>query len=33
LDRLTLDVATVVGIHGDSASMQATRAAAQGEKR
>ena len=32
LDRLALDVATVVGIHGDSASMQATRAAAQGEK-
>jgi glyoxylase-like metal-dependent hydrolase (beta-lactamase superfamily II) len=33
LDRLSLDVATIVGIHGDSASMQATRAAAQGGKK
>jgi len=30
LDRLNLDVATVVGIHGDSAPIQAARAAAQG---
>jgi glyoxylase-like metal-dependent hydrolase (beta-lactamase superfamily II) len=33
LDKLNLDVATIVGIHGDSASMQATRAAAQGGKK
>jgi glyoxylase-like metal-dependent hydrolase (beta-lactamase superfamily II) len=32
LDRLNLDVATIVGIHGDSTSMQAARAAAQGAK-
>ena len=30
LDRLGIEVATIVGIHGDSASMQASRAAAQG---
>jgi glyoxylase-like metal-dependent hydrolase (beta-lactamase superfamily II) len=30
LDKLGIDVGTIVGIHGDSASMQATRAAAQG---
>ena len=30
LDKLAIDVATIVGIHGDSASMQATRVAAQG---
>jgi glyoxylase-like metal-dependent hydrolase (beta-lactamase superfamily II) len=29
LDKLNLDVSTIVGIHGDSASMQAARAAAQ----
>jgi glyoxylase-like metal-dependent hydrolase (beta-lactamase superfamily II) len=29
LDKLDLDVATIVGIHGDSASVQAARAAAQ----
>jgi len=28
LDQLSLDVATIVGIHGDSASAQAVRAAA-----
>ena len=28
LDRVNLDVSTIVGIHGDSASMQAARAAA-----
>jgi glyoxylase-like metal-dependent hydrolase (beta-lactamase superfamily II) len=33
LDRLNLDVATVVGIHGDSASIQTVRAAAQGPKK
>jgi glyoxylase-like metal-dependent hydrolase (beta-lactamase superfamily II) len=33
LDRLNLDVATIVGIHGDSVSMQATRLAAQGGKK
>jgi glyoxylase-like metal-dependent hydrolase (beta-lactamase superfamily II) len=33
LDRLSLDVATIVGIHGDSASMQAARAATQGGKK
>ena len=33
LDKLGLDVATIVGIHGDSASMQATRVAAQGGKK
>jgi glyoxylase-like metal-dependent hydrolase (beta-lactamase superfamily II) len=33
LDKLAIDVATIVGIHGDSASMQATRAAAQGGKK
>ena len=30
LDKLNLDVATIVGIHGDQASMQAARAAAKG---
>jgi glyoxylase-like metal-dependent hydrolase (beta-lactamase superfamily II) len=30
IDRLKLDVTTVAGIHGDTASMQAVRAAAQG---
>ena len=33
LDKLAIDVATIVGIHGDSASMQTTRAAAQGGKK
>jgi glyoxylase-like metal-dependent hydrolase (beta-lactamase superfamily II) len=33
LDKLGIDVATIVGIHGDSVSMQATRAAAQGGKK
>jgi glyoxylase-like metal-dependent hydrolase (beta-lactamase superfamily II) len=33
LDKLGIEVATIVGIHGDSASMQATRAAAQGGKK
>lgn len=33
LDRLNLDVATIVGIHGDTASMQATREAAKAEKK
>ena len=33
LDKLGIDVATIVGIHGDSASMQATRVAAQGGKK
>ena len=33
LDKLGLDVATIVGIHGDSVSMQATRAAAQDGKK
>jgi hypothetical protein len=33
LDKLNLDVATIVGIHGDSASMEATRAATQGGKK
>ncbi len=32
LDKLDLDVATIVGIHGDSASLPAARAAAQGDK-
>ena len=32
LDRLNLDVATIVGIHGDSATLQAARAATQGGK-
>jgi glyoxylase-like metal-dependent hydrolase (beta-lactamase superfamily II) len=32
LDQLNLDVATVVGIHGDSAPIQAARAAAQGAR-
>jgi glyoxylase-like metal-dependent hydrolase (beta-lactamase superfamily II) len=32
LDKLNLDVATIVGIHGDSATLQAARAAAQGTK-
>jgi glyoxylase-like metal-dependent hydrolase (beta-lactamase superfamily II) len=32
LDKLGIDVATIVGIHGDSASMQATRAAAQSKR-
>jgi hypothetical protein len=29
LDKLALDVATIVGIHGDQASLEATRAAAK----
>ncbi|HEY7221004.1 MAG TPA: MBL fold metallo-hydrolase [Candidatus Binatia bacterium] len=33
LDRLNFDVATIVGIHGDSAPIQAARAAAQGGAR
>jgi glyoxylase-like metal-dependent hydrolase (beta-lactamase superfamily II) len=33
LDKLNLDVATIVGIHGDSVSMQATRTAVQGGKK
>ena len=33
VDKLGIDVVTIVGIHGDSVSMQATRAAAQGEKK
>ena len=33
LDKLGIDAATIVGIHGDSVSMQATRAAAQGGKK
>ena len=33
LDQLNLDVATIVGIHGDSAPIQAARAAAQGGTR
>lgn len=33
LDRLGLDVDTIVGIHGDSAPMKAARAAAQGVQR
>ena len=32
LDKLNLDVVTIVGIHGDSATMQAARAAAQAAK-
>jgi glyoxylase-like metal-dependent hydrolase (beta-lactamase superfamily II) len=32
LDKLNLDVATIVGIHGDSATLQAARTAAQGVK-
>ena len=32
LDKLNLDVTTIVGIHGDSATLQAARAAAQGGK-
>ena len=32
LDKLNLDVSTIVGIHGDSATLQAARAAAQGTK-
>jgi len=32
LDKLNLDVATIVGIHGDSATVQAARAAAQSSK-
>ena len=32
LDKLNLDVVTIVGIHGDSATMQAARAAAQATK-
>jgi glyoxylase-like metal-dependent hydrolase (beta-lactamase superfamily II) len=32
LDKLNLDVATIVGIHGESASLQAARAAAQAAK-
>lgn len=32
LDKLNLDVSTIVGIHGDSATMQVARAAAQGGK-
>ena len=33
LDKLNLDVATIVGIHGDSASLQSARTAAQGGQR
>jgi glyoxylase-like metal-dependent hydrolase (beta-lactamase superfamily II) len=33
LDRLNIDVTTVVGIHGDSASMLATREAAKAERK
>jgi glyoxylase-like metal-dependent hydrolase (beta-lactamase superfamily II) len=33
LDQLNLDVTTIVGIHGDSAPIQAARAAAQGGAR
>ena len=33
LDKLNLDVSTIVGIHGDSASLQSARAAAQGGQR
>jgi glyoxylase-like metal-dependent hydrolase (beta-lactamase superfamily II) len=33
LDKLGIDVGTIVGIHGDSVSMQATRAAAQAGKK
>ena len=33
VDRLGLDVTTIVGIHGDSVSMQTARAAAQGIKK
>jgi hypothetical protein len=29
LDKLKLDVATIVGIHGDQASLEAARAAAK----
>jgi hypothetical protein len=29
LDKLKLDVATIVGIHGDQASLEVTRAAAR----
>ena len=32
LDKLNLDVSTIVGIHGDSATLQAARTAAQGGK-
>ena len=32
LDRLNLEVVTIVGIHGDSATLQAARAAAQATK-
>lgn len=32
LEKLNLDIATIVGIHGDSASMQAARAATQAAK-
>jgi glyoxylase-like metal-dependent hydrolase (beta-lactamase superfamily II) len=32
VDKLNLDVATIVGIHGDSATLQAARAAAQSTK-
>jgi hypothetical protein len=32
LDKLNLDVVTIVGIHGDSATLQVTRAAAQATK-
>jgi hypothetical protein len=31
-DKLNLDVGIIVGIHGDSATMQAARAAAQSGK-
>jgi len=33
LDKLNLDVGTIVGIHGDSASLQSARTAAQGGQR
>ena len=32
VDKLNLDIATIVGIHGDSATLQAARAAAQSTK-
>jgi hypothetical protein len=33
LDKLNLDVVTIVGIHGDSATLQAARSAAQSMQR
>jgi hypothetical protein len=32
LDKLNLDVRTIVGVHGDSATLQAARKAAQAVK-